>query len=137
MERAILLALIATSFNTATAAEDPMIGTFLSESRENFGSDDPGEFKIIITKPGDKYFFSLFHKGVAKGSIEAIPCDTKEEDYLKFRAPGQALTICKQDGKLVFPLFSYAENGITVTRPYKTKYYARVGWAIRGFRKLP
>jgi hypothetical protein len=136
LNKIITPSLIATSLDVATAADDPLIGTYISETRENFGSDDPGEFKIIITKPSEKYLFSLFHKEVSKGSIEAIPCDIEEEDYLSNRAPGRALALCVQDGHELSPLFSYAENGITVTRPYKKKYYARVGWAIRGFKKI-
>ncbi len=138
----VVAALAATG--TTAAIADPLIGTFVSESRENFGSDDPGEFRLEITKQSQNYRVQVFHKGAPKGGGELVPCDTKKEGYLNNRAPGPALALCNEDRGMQHPFFSYAENGITVTRPhgppetrvYKTKYYARMGWAIRGFKKI-
>jgi hypothetical protein len=137
--KSYLLLTVFLAFSTSSmATSDPLIGEFLSENRENFGSDDPGEYKLVVSKLNEKYQVSLFHKGINKGSIEAFTCDIKQEDYLNNRAPGVAKVICKMDRtQQIWPLLSYAENGISVLgREYKTKYYARIGWAVRGFKKL-
>lgn len=133
------LILLSSLHCTSAAATDLFLGKFASETRENFGSDNPGEYTLDVTAKGKNYVIAMSHNGVSKGSVEATPCNAADEGYLSDRPAGEARVLCRAGEVTPTPLLSYSENGIKITvtgKSYKTKYYARIGWAIRGFRKI-
>jgi len=148
------------------AGEELFVGTFESETRENFGSSTPGEYRIeVVAVAGGKYEATTFHRGKVLGKQELIRCPVEREDYLRSRPPGRAEVLCSERGYgSPFPVLSYSENGIVVpaikekyarnpelvtqeglkpgdpslfeARRHKTQYYARVSWFMYGFRKV-
>jgi hypothetical protein len=135
---AIILALVAHA--AVAAPPDLFVGRFVSETRQNFGSDDPGEYVIDVRKQGEQYVLTFSHKGQGMFIVEAGPCNVDSESHLSQRPPGKARTLCDfQDRNYPLPVLSYSEGGIKVPRvgtSYKTQYYARIQWAILGFRKV-
>lgn len=132
-----LLGCASQSFGTSS---DFFVGKFVSETRENFGSNDPGEYVIDVRKEGEKYVLSYSHKGRGMFTVEGFACSPDLESYLVDHPPGEAHLLCFDQGKgYMMPLFAYSENGIKVPMlgaVYKTQYYAHVQWFIRGFRKI-
>ena len=137
-------------------AEDLFVGSYESESRQNFGTDTYGEYKIEISALGSgRYRASVSRGSQSLGKAEVFPCAVSDEPYLGNRPTGRAEVLCSKPG-LAF--MSYAENGIIVPaldvtpvakdestrsgspqmKPIhrKARYYARVGWGIYGFRKI-
>jgi hypothetical protein len=158
----IYLALIACP----ASAEDLFVGVFESETRENFGSDTPGEYRIEVVAVADnKYEATTYHRGKSLGKQQLFLCPVDREDYFKARSPGRAEVLCfDMDYGAVLPVLSYSENGINVpavkpkyvknpelvkqeglkpgdpslfeARHYNARYYARVNWFFYGFRKV-
>jgi hypothetical protein len=157
---AICLVFLAAS---SAWAEDLFIGSFESETRENFGSSTPGEYRIevaLVSK--DRYLATMFHRGHLLGKKELVTCPVKSEGYLSTRAPGRAEVLCFEE--FHSGAISYSENGIVVTvikpkysqnpglvaqeglkpgdpslfepRLYKAKYYAHIAGFFYGFRKV-
>jgi hypothetical protein len=152
------------------STNDIFVGTFESESRQNFGSDTLGEWRIQVVAPSKgKYVATIHRSGKLIEKRDLIPCSVSSEGYLDDRPSGPAKVICSpaQNGSMSLPeipFLSYAENGIRVraikqkyvakpdlvaaeglkpgdsalfeTRHHKAKFYARVDWAIYGFRKV-
>jgi hypothetical protein len=160
---AICLAVLTAS---SAWAEDLFIGAFESETRANFGSDTPGEYRIeVVAAAKDKYVATIYHRGKILGKQELIRCPAEREDYFRSRAPGRAEVLCSDRGYgSLHGVLSYSENGIHVaavkpkyvknpelvkqeglrpgdpslfeSRHHKAKYYAHVEWAFYGFRKV-
>jgi len=110
---------------SSSVNEDPFIGTFESESRANFGSGTPGEWRIEVVYLRDrgKYEAALYRKGTLIGKNYLVYCSEDKEDYLRQRPPGHAEVLCADDGsKFLHGFLSYAENGINVT-VIKPKYF--------------
>jgi len=146
--------------------ESLFVGVFESETRENFGSDTQGEYRIeIVAVSKDKYTATIFHRGKELGRQELVSCPVESEDYFRNRAAGRAEVLCPSGGYgPPHGFISYAENGINVaavkqryaknpelvqqdglkpgdpslfeSRHFKTKYYAHVQWFFYGFRKV-
>jgi len=136
----VAMSLVLLARAAIAAPPDLFVGKFVSETRQNFGSDNPGEYVIDVRKQGEKYVLSYSHKGTSMFSVEGVPCSPDNEAYLAERPPGEARTLCAvQDKNVPSPILSYSENGIKIPRigtAYKTQYYARIQWTIRGFRKV-
>jgi len=157
---ALFAACSAAPIRDGASIEDAFLGSYESETRENFGTDTYGEYKIDITSPGPgRYWAKLLRGSRLLVDREVFPCDVSEEPYLGFRPGGDAKVLCVAH---LDPFLSYAESGLNVPavdidlakvisgaasmpeRPtYKlvhrnAKYYARVNyaWAIYGFRKV-
>ena len=134
------LILVLAARAAVAAPPDLFVGRFVSETRQNFGSDDPGEYVIDVQRQGEKYTLSYSHKGAKMFTREGVQCSPDSEGYLSERPPGEAKTLCNaQEKNHASPLLSYSENGIKIPRigtSYKTQYYARIQWAIRGFRRV-
>jgi hypothetical protein len=125
---------------SSSVDEDPFIGTFESESRANFGTDTPGEWRIevvYLSKMG-KYEATLYRRGTLIGKNLLVYCSEDKENYLRNRPPGHAEVLCEDDKLKFFHGFlSYAKNGIYVgSRHYSAKYYAHAQWGFYGFRKV-
>lgn len=147
-------------------AEDRFVGVFESESRENFGSSTPGEYRINIEPiSAGKYMATMYHRETELWKQALITCPIESEAYLNRRPPGPAEVLCTEPkyGK-PYGFISYAENGISVRavkpkyaknpelvkqeglkpgdpalfelRHHKAKYYAHVTWFFYGFRKV-
>lgn len=143
----------------AEGSRDLFVGVYESESRENFGTDTPGEYRIeIVALTSDRYMAKLLRGNRTLFHQEVFACDQSSESYLGGRPPGRAEVLCSKPG---YGFLSYSENGIVLMLPdvsatpvpkdpsgqramtplrakhHKTKYYARVdtAWAIYGFRK--
>jgi hypothetical protein len=159
-----LLALIATP--AAAAADDLFVGVFESETRENFGSDTPGEYRIeVIAKSKGEYSASIFQRGKLLEVKDLVPCPVESDDYLRSRGAGRAEVLCPRKSYGSFHGFlSYSENGINMVavkakyaedpslvkqeglkpgdpslfegRHHKAQYYAHVSWFVYGFRKI-
>lgn len=137
-------------------AEDLFVGSYDSETRENFGRDTYGEFKIAISLLEPRKYVATVSRGSRLiGRSELTRCSESDEPYLANRPKGRAEVLCSQPG---MAFISFAENGIFVpavdmealskggasgANPpkfklvhRKAKYYARVGWGIFGFRKV-
>lgn len=137
-------------------AKDLFVGSYDSETRENFGRDTYGEFKIEISSLGPRKYLATVSQGSRSlGRAEVFPCAESAEPYLANRPKGRAEVLCSQSGGA---FISFAENGIIVPavdmdavakgqasssnpptfKPVhrRAKYYARVGWGIYGFRKV-
>jgi hypothetical protein len=151
---------------SAVLAEDLFVGVFESETRANFGSDTPGEYRIEISLISeDKYFAKIYHRGKMLGEQKLIRCAVEGEDYFNARPAGHAEVLCEDRGYgTPHGVISYAENGIYVpavkakyvknpelvkqeglkpgdpslfeSRHHKAKYYAHVSWFFYGFRKV-
>lgn len=137
---AVAIGLVLISHAAVAAPPEVFVGRFVSETRQNLGSDDPGEYVIDVRRQGERYVLSFWHKDAGMFSVDAVPCSTDKESYLTERPPGLARTLCASQGT-TYPLtiLSYSENGIKIPRigtAYKTQYYARIHWTIRGFRKV-
>ena len=164
--RVLLLTCLIYSVAASASAEDLFVGTYESETRENFGSDTPGEYRIeVVATAGGKYEATTIHRGKTLGKRVLFPCPVDKEGYLSSRLPGRAEVLCTDMGYgAIFPVLSYAENGIGVpalkskyianpalveqeglkpgdpalfeARYYKAKYYGHVTWYCYGFRKV-
>jgi hypothetical protein len=147
-------------------AEDLFVGSFESETRENFGSSTPGEYRIeVVSASKDKYVATTYHRGKILGKQELVTCPVESEDYLNNRAPGRAEVLCSDKGYgTAHGVLSYSEKGIYVpavkpkyvknpelvkqeglkpgdpslfeSRHHKTKYYAHVQWFFYRFHKV-
>jgi len=158
------IAFFCAVFATACSAggDDLFLGVFESETRQNFGSDTPGEWRIQVVAPSKgKYVATLYRDGKLIGKQELVPCSEDKEGYLRSRPSGHAEVLCSDAGG---GFLSYVENGIYVpavkqkyienpglakqeglrpgdpsffeTRHHKAKYYAHAQWAFYGFRKV-
>ncbi|HZO52292.1 MAG TPA: hypothetical protein VFB63_06230 [Bryobacteraceae bacterium] len=160
---AICLAVLTTS---SCWAQDLFVGVFESESRANFGTSTPGEYRIeIVPAPNGNYVATIYQRGKRLGHQELITCPVESEAYLRNRPAGRAEVLCRSNsyGK---PLgfISFSENGIYITdvkpkyaknpdlveqeglkpgdpslfesRHHTARYYANVGAFIFGFRKV-
>jgi hypothetical protein len=129
--------LLALAFHPEAArANDVLVGKFVSESRANFGTDNPGEHQIEITRKGSKYALSMSMAGGAPIQIEVSPCSSSNEQYLQGHPPGETRVLCDSGGG---PVFTYSQGGIkspVAEKFFKAQYYARVGWGMYGFRKI-
>jgi hypothetical protein len=148
-----ILATLAFSSQSSQAEPNELFtGTFESENRENFGTDNPGEYRMVVTAvTSQKYNIATYHNGTLQSQQQVSRCAEKDESYLSRRPPGRAEVLCATPGQ---GSFAYAENGIDVqtfsARPkgspesneppklkrHKAKYYAHVGWAVYAFRKV-
>src|SRR4051812_23227607 len=92
---AIPFILIATQSN---AAGDLFVGVFESETRANFGSDVPGEYRIQVAalSPG-KYEAKIFQSGKLLGTKQLVSCPAEKDDYLRSRPLGHAESLCTDD----------------------------------------
>jgi hypothetical protein len=159
---AIPFILVATRSN---AAGDLFVGVFDSETRANFGSDVPGEYRILVIalSPGN-YEAKTFRNGELLGTNHLVSCPAEKDGYLRSRPPGRAESLCTDDYGSLLAFLSYSENGITVpavkkkyadspdlvkqeglkpgapelfeARHHKAKYYGHVSWFVYGFRKV-
>jgi hypothetical protein len=141
-------------------------GVFESETRENFGSDTPGEWRIEVVAPSSgKYLATLNRSDKLIGQQELVRCSEEKEGYLRSRPARRAEVLCADLGfGSSYAFLSYAENGIDVPavrqryidnpdlvkqeglnpgdpalfeiRHHSAKYYAHAQWAFYGFRKL-
>jgi hypothetical protein len=141
------------------------VGVFESETRANFGSDVPGEYRIQVAalSPG-KYEAKIFQSGKLLGTKQLVSCPAEKDDYLRSRPLGHAESLCTDDYGSLHGFLSYSENGIIVravkkkyadspglvkqeglkpgapelfeARHHKAKYYAHVSWFVYGFRKI-
>lgn len=137
-------------------ADKLFVGSYESETRENFGTDTYGEYKIEISAIGPGKYMATMSQGLRSlGRAEIFPCAAVNEPYLAGRPGGLGEVLCSRPGTA---FISYAENGIIVpafdmtpiakgeanpSKPptmknvhRKAKYYARAGWGIYGFRKI-
>lgn len=151
---------------SAASAEDLFVGVFESETRANFGSDTPGEYRIeVVATSKGKYVATIYHRGTLLVKQELITCPVASEGYLSNRPPGRAEVICSDKGYgAPLGVLSYSENGIYVPavkakyaqnlelveqeglkpgdpalyelRHHKAQYYARVRWFCYGFRRV-
>jgi hypothetical protein len=162
-----VMAVVAAMLATTTAlADDLFVGTFESETRANFGSDTPGEYRIEIAAPRDgQYLTTMYRRGKQIGQGKLTKCSVDSEGYLANRPPGRAEVLCHDVPNGPTQSFiSYSENGIVVQvvkpkyvenrdlvaqdglkpgdpllfepRHHKTQYYAHVPWLFYGFRKV-
>lgn len=162
--RAAIALFFFTAFSTVCSAEgdDIFVGVFESETRQNFGSEMPGEWRIEVVAPSKgKYVATLYRSGQLLRTEELFHCSEKNEGYLRDRPPGRVEVLCSDKGGA---FLSYVENGIYVkavkqkyaenldlakqeglkpgdpsifeTRHHKAKYYAHAQWAFYGFRKV-
>jgi hypothetical protein len=164
--RTFILICLAALIACSASAEDLFVGVFESETRENFGSDTLGEYRIEVVAAADnKYEATTYRRGKSLGKQQLFRCPVDREDYFKNRSPGRAEVLCYDMGYgSVFPVLSYSENGINVpavkpkfvnnpelvkqeglkpgdpslfeVRHHNAKYYARVTWFFYGFRKI-
>jgi hypothetical protein len=169
MKKLLLHVLTTISFavmaTTSSAAEELFVGVFESESRANFGSDVPGEYRLeVIALSSGKYEAKVFRRGKLLGTKQLVSCPAEKDEYLRARPPGRAESLCTDDYGLFHGFLSYSENGITVpavkkkyvdspelvkqeglepgapelfeARHHAAKYYAHVSWFVYGFRKV-
>ena len=164
--RAVLLMCVTVSIAHPAWSDDLFVGTFDSESRENFGASTPGEYRIeVVAAGGGRYEATAYHQGKFKAKRVLVRCPVDSEDYLRNRPPGRAEVLCADSSHGVHePVLSYSESGIVVpaikekyarnpelvkkeglepghpslfeARRHKAQYYARIGWYIFGFRKV-
>jgi len=142
--------------------ENLFVGVFESETRENFGSDTPGEYRIeVVAIVKDRYTSTIYRRGKILVKQELVGCSEERKNHLSGRAPGRVEVLCSTKD---FPVLTYAENGISVRavkpkyaknpqlakqeglkpgdpnifelRHHKTKYYAQIQWSFYGFRKV-
>ena len=146
-----LVVLLLMSSSSHAQANDLFIGKFASETREYFGRDRFGEIVIEVSRKDQGYSLSVSRDGKFLFADEAMPCDPKEEGYLKDRPPGQVYALCGH-ARNGMPVLIYSENGIRdpmaaiykqqgLQSPrknpfYRAKYYAHVQWGFYGFRKI-
>ena len=162
-----VVAFFFAAFATVCSAEgdDLFVGVFESETRQNFGSDTPGEWRIEVIAPfKGKYVATLYRGGKLIGKQELVLCSEDKEGYLRSRPPGRAELLCSDTRGALAGVLAYVENGIYVpavkqkyienpdlakqeglkpgdpsffeTRHHKAKYYAHAQWAFYGFRKV-
>jgi len=96
---------------------DPFPGVFESETRENFGSGTPGEWRIeVVSSSQGKYTATLYYNDMPREVTELVPCSEDKEDYLRGRPAGRAQVLCYEDriGGALHGFISYVENGIYV-----------------------
>jgi hypothetical protein len=164
--RLILMSLISTARISSASADELFIGTFESETRENFGSGTAGEYRIDVAATSERtYEATLYRRGKLLGKVALVPCPVAQEQYLINRPPGRAEVLCNKWalGSLG-PFLSYSENGISALqlkdkylrnpelvkaeglepgdpalferKHYSANYYARVQAYCYGFRKI-
>ena len=161
--RFVMVICLAVLTSTCLAADEKLfVGVFESETRENFGSSTPGEYRIeVIAIAMDKYAATIYHRGKVLVKQELVDCSEERKNHLSGRAPGRVEVLCSTQD---FPVLTYVENGLTVRavkpkyaknpqlakqeglepgdpnifelRHHKTKYYAQVQWFLYGFRKV-
>ncbi|WP_157354293.1 surface-adhesin E family protein [Aromatoleum toluclasticum] len=125
-----------------TSFDELFVGTFASETRENFGADQFGKYVIEITKKDDGYSLSYSTDGRPLFTIDVQKCSEeslKARYYHYYALPGELKALC---GPRKSVQMFYAQNGIKISEQgpvkeatYKTQYYANVQWAIYGFKK--
>lgn len=132
---------------TIAAANTPFdelfVGTFASETRENFGADQLGKYVIEIAKKDDGYSLTYSMDGRPLFTVDVHKCSEeslKARYYHSYALPGELKALC---GPLKSVQIFYAQNGIKISEQapvkeatYKTQYYANVQWAIYGFKKV-
>jgi len=124
-------AALASAYSPA-ADEDLFVGVFESETRENFGSSTPGEWRIEVVAPSTGKYVATFYRSEALlGQFELVPCAEEKEGYFMNRPAGRAEVLCRDIGAGSFYAFlSYAENGINVPA-IKQKYIDNPGLATQ------
>ena len=122
---------------------DLFTGTYVSESKENFGANEPGKIVIEVAKIEGGYTLTYSTGDKKLFTVDVEKCSEKNlkiEYYHSFAQPGEMQALClKERSKSV--QFFYAENGIQLPermggKIYKTKYYSDVQWSIYGFKKI-
>jgi hypothetical protein len=97
--RAFLLICLAALAAGSASGEDLFVGVFESETRENFGSDTPGEYRIEVVAAADnKYEATTYHRGKSLGKQQLLRCPVDREDYFRNRSPGRAEVLCSDKG---------------------------------------
>jgi hypothetical protein len=164
--RTVLAFCLAVLATCPALGEDLFIGVFESETRENFGSDNQGEYRIeVAPAANDKYAATFYYRGKILERQELLRCPVESLDYFRGRAPGRAEVLCSDSGYgKLFAVLAYSENGVHVPaikskyiknselvkqeglqpgdpalfemRHHKAKYYAHVQWFFYGFRKI-
>lgn len=149
----------------STSAENLFVGTFESETRENFGSDTPGEYRIeVVATSNGKYLATFYYRDTKFGERELVSCPVESLDYFRNRPAGRAEVLCSEnDIGVLHGVLGYSENGIYVAgvkqkyvrnpelvrqeglkpgdpslferRHHKARYYAHIKWVFYGFRK--
>lgn len=139
---------------SSAGAADLFVGAFESEARANFGTDNPGEYRIEVAALGsERYSITLFRAGGQQRRGEVFSCPVSSEGYLARRPSGRAEVLCAAPRS---PVMFYSENGIEVPtfepwakgapaanpssvpkmKLHRTKFYAHVGMAVYGFKKV-
>ena len=162
----VMIVFLAVLYACSAAADDLFVGVFKSETRENFGSDKFGAYRIEIAAAADgKYLATMYKDEMVLITLDLVKCPVDHEDYLNNRPPGRAQVLCPvESNRIAHGFISFAENGISVTRVkekyvknpelvqkeelkpgdpslfeprhYTTQYYAHAQWAFYGFRKV-
>lgn len=166
MGRSLMQAVIAFVFagvSTVCSAggDDLFVGVFESETRQNFGSDTPGEWRIeVVASSTGKYVATIYRSDKLLGKRELVACSEDKEGYLRTRPPGRAKVLCSDGGGFL----SYVENGVYIPavkrkyienpdlmkqdgikpgdsslfemRHHQARYYAHAQWAFYAFRKV-
>jgi len=131
---------------TIAAANTPFdelfIGTFASETRENFGADQLGKYVIEIAKKDDGYSLTYSTNGQPLFTVDVHKCSEESLNvryYHSYALPGELKALC---GPLKSVQIFYAQNGIKISEQtsaietiYKTQFYANVQSAVYGFKK--
>lgn len=141
-------------------ADDLFVGVFESETRANYGSDIPGEYRIEVTRTDDGKYRAVFSRLGKQGDVKImVPCPLELDAYRPRRPAGRGETLCheRKPGHL-FPAMTYSENGLNLPtmklkgpvpkgvelkesdlieeRHHQAKYYASVSWYFYAFRKV-
>lgn len=146
-----LASFLTSQFNEAaeTVRDTPPIpkvdrfsGTFLSESRDRFGTSKPGEVRIEITRDGSAYYMNYFRDGKQLFATQAEECDPREypiigDDWIDETVSG----LCTPTGHVQM---IFTKRGLTVPEPmnpsrrrtFKSHYYSHVQWSFYAFRKV-
>jgi hypothetical protein len=129
MKKSLVRALIAVPLivigPSSGAADNLFVGAFESETRANFGSDIPGEYRLqVVALSSGTYEAKIFRLGKLLETKKLVSCSADNDDYLSKRPPGRAESLCMVEYSSMlngFPFLSYSENGIIV-RTLKKKY---------------
>ena len=119
---------------------DRFSGRYLSESRDQFGTDTLGEVRIEIVRDGATYLLSYFRNEKPLFTTQAEECDPRRNPTGRFAGndwtDANVTALCTPAGHVQV---LYTDRGLTVPhrqRHFQSRYYSHVQWSFYAFRKI-
>ena len=117
-------------------AKDKFSGVYVSESRENYGTEIPGDVRIEVTREEYTYLLKYFIKGKPLFETQAEECDPKKFSVGNVWPKATAAALCTPGGHI--QIFHTEDDVIVpmVGTQVRAGYFSHVQWNLYAFRKV-